>query len=250
MIQTFRRQNITFETRGRADAIGNRPRPNLHKGNSAATRTGAAATTTSTNSTTGAPATTKATDAARESHTTPTPGRKTPPGGETDPSPNENLKTQDIPLQADKEAGMGMTVLPLVVTEETMAMKGTRVTKGTMVMERTMVMGRTVVTVGTVQRAMAVGTTARMGTVMVTMGMRSPGTVTEGHVACHQAKRGMPPQKTRHLRQKKYRQRTPERRGLWSPSHLAKAQARGRERSLAASFRDSSRLGRILPALA
>ena len=63
-----------------------------------------------------------------------------------------------------------MTALPLVVTEETMAMKGT------MVMERTVATGRTVV-MGTVRRATAVGTAARMETVTMTMGIRSPNTV-------------------------------------------------------------------------
>ena len=58
-----------------------------------------------------------------------------------------------------------------------------------------------------------------------------------------------PPRKTRCLRQKKYRQRTPERRGLQSPSHLAKVQSRGKERIIA-SFRDSSRSGRNILALA
>ena len=74
----------------------------------------------------------------------PTPGRRTPPGERQTHPPNENLKTRDIPLQADKEAETGMTALPLVVTEETVA------TKGKMVMERTMVMERIVVTEGTV----------------------------------------------------------------------------------------------------
>ena len=64
------------------------------------------------------------------------------------------------------------------------------VTEETMVTERTMVMERTVVTEGnsgefggnsgdgmTVQRAVAVGATAKMETAMMTMGMRSPNTV-------------------------------------------------------------------------
>ena len=89
----------------------------------------------------------------------PTPGRRTPPGGETDPPPSGNLetetvkrKTRDIPLEADKEAEMEMTALPLVVME------------GTMVM-------------GTVQRAVAVGTTAKIETATMMMGMKSPDTV-------------------------------------------------------------------------
>ena len=61
-------------------------------------------------------------------------------------------KTQDIPLQADKEAEMEMTALPLVVTE------------GTMVM-------------GTVQRAVAVVATAKIETAMMMIGMKSPDTV-------------------------------------------------------------------------
>ena len=59
-----------------------------------------------------------------------------------------------------------MTALPLVVTEETVVTKGTMVTERTMVTEGTVVMG-------TVRRAVAVGATARMETVMMTMGMES-----------------------------------------------------------------------------
>ena len=61
-------------------------------------------------------------------------------------------KTQDIPLQADKEAATEMTALPLVVTE------------GTVVM-------------GTVQRAVAVGATAKIETETMMMRMKSPDTV-------------------------------------------------------------------------
>ena len=61
-------------------------------------------------------------------------------------------KTLHIPLQADKEAEMEMTALPLVVT------------MGTVVM-------------GTVQRAVVYGTTAKIKTVMMMMGMKSPDTV-------------------------------------------------------------------------
>ena len=81
-----------------------------------------------------------------------------------------------------------MTALPLVATEETMVTEGTMateetmVTKGTMVMEGTVVMEETVVTegtvvMGTVQRAVAVGATAKMETVTMTTGLRSPNTV-------------------------------------------------------------------------
>ena len=73
-------------------------------------------------------------------------------------------KTRDIPLQADKEAETGMTALPLVVTEGTMVMERTVVTEGTVVM-------------GTVQRAVAVGATAKIETAMMMMGMKSPNTV-------------------------------------------------------------------------
>ena len=69
-----------------------------------------------------------------------------------------------------------MTALPLVVTERTMVMERTMVTERTMVMERTVATEGTVV-MGTVQRAMAVGTPAKMETVMMTMGIRSPNTV-------------------------------------------------------------------------
>ena len=65
---------------------------------------------------------------------------------------------------------MGMTALPLVATEETMVMERTMVTKRTVVMEGTVMMG-------TVQRAMAVGATAKMETATMTMGIRSPNTV-------------------------------------------------------------------------
>ena len=69
-----------------------------------------------------------------------------------------------------------MTVLLLVVTEETIA------TEGTMVMERTMVTERTVATegtvvMGTVRRAMAVGATAKMETAMMMTRKKSPNTV-------------------------------------------------------------------------
>ena len=63
-----------------------------------------------------------------------------------------------------------------MVTEETMVMEGTMAMEGTMVMERTVVMEKTVV-METVRRAMAVGGTAKMETVTMTMGMRSPNTV-------------------------------------------------------------------------
>ena len=112
----------------------------------------------------------------------PTPGCRTPPGGETDPSPSGNLKTRDIPLQADKEVEMGMTALPLVAMEETMVMEGTvvmeriRGTERTVVTEKTVVTGRTVV-MGSVWRATAIGTTAKMETATMMMGMKSPNTV-------------------------------------------------------------------------
>ena len=83
-------------------------------------------------------------------------------------------KTWDIPLQADKEAEMGMKALPLVATEGTMGMERTMGTERTMVMERTVVTEGTVV-MGTVRRAMAVGATAKMETATMTMRrMRSP----------------------------------------------------------------------------
>ena len=87
----------------------------------------------------------------------------------------------------------------------------------------------------TVPRAMAVGTAARMETVTMTTGMRSPNTVAWGHAAHRQAKREMPPQKTRRLRQNKNWQRAPEGWGHRWPSHLAKVQAREKERRLATS---------------
>ena len=97
-------------------------------------------------------------------------------------SPSGNLKTRDIPLQADKEVEMGMKALRLVVMEETVGMKGTMVTERTTVTERTMVTERTVATegtvvMGTVRRATAMGVTAKMETATMTMGMKSPNTV-------------------------------------------------------------------------
>ena len=59
---------------------------------------------------------------------------------------------------------MEMTALPLVVTEGTMVMEGT------VVMERTVVMG-------TVQRAVAVGATAKIETTTLMMRKKSPDTV-------------------------------------------------------------------------
>ena len=50
----------------------------------------------------------------------------------------------------------------------------------------------------------------------------------------------MPPRRTRLLRQKKDRKRTPERRGPQPPSHLAKVQARGKERFLQAKAQYTS----------
>ena len=73
-------------------------------------------------------------------------------------------KTRDIPLQADKEAEMGMTALPLMVMEGTMVMERTVVTEGTVVM-------------GTAQRAVAVGTTAKTETKTMMMRKKSPNTV-------------------------------------------------------------------------
>ena len=75
-----------------------------------------------------------------------------------------------MPLQADKEVETGMTALPLVAMEETVVTE--RIT-GT---ERTVVMGRTVV-METVQRATAMGVTAKMETATMMMGMKSPNTV-------------------------------------------------------------------------
>ena len=71
---------------------------------------------------------------------------------------------------------MGMTALPLVPMEETVVMDRIRGMERTVVMEKTVVTGRTVV-MGTVQRAMAMGTTAKMETATMTMGMKSPNTV-------------------------------------------------------------------------
>ena len=70
-----------------------------------------------------------------------------------------------------------MTALPLVVTE------------GTVVM-------------GTVQRAVAAGAAAKIETATMMMRMKSPDAVAQEQAACCQAKRGMPPWKTKLLRQK------------------------------------------------
>ena len=155
------------------------------------------ATTASTNSTTETTATTKAIDTAEESHTAAstreTQCRRQPEGvglhqgeSQTHP-PSGNLemetvkrKTQDIPLQADKEAETEMTALPLVATEETVVM-------------------------GTVQRAVAAGTAAKIETAMMMMRMKSPDTVAWEQAAHHQAKKGTPPRKTKLLRQKNCR---------------------------------------------
>ena len=53
-----------------------------------------------------------------------------------------------------------------------MAMERTVVTERTVVMERTVVTGRTVM-MGMARRAMAMGTTTKMETVTMTMGMKS-----------------------------------------------------------------------------
>ena len=120
---------------------------------------------------------------------------------------------------------MEMTALPLVVME------------GTVVM-------------GTVQRAVAVGAAAKIETATMMMRMKSPDAVAQEQAARRQAKRGMPPRKTKLLRQKNCRRRTPER---WRPqlsNHLPKVQAGGKQRRLVASFRDSSRPRRNILALA
>ena len=128
-----------------------------------------------------------------------------------------------------------MTALPLVVMERTM------VTERTVVMGRTTVKDRTVATkgtvvMGTVQRAMAVGTTAKMEMVTMMITMMSPDTVTSEQAARCQAKGRMPPRKTRLLRPKNCGQRTPEGWGPEPPNHLPKVQTREKERSLIASF--------------
>ena len=73
---------------------------------------------------------------------------------------------------------MGMTALPLMAMERTVVTERTVVMGRTVVVERTMMMERTVetkgtVVMGTVRRAMAVGATAKMEMVMMTMGIRS-----------------------------------------------------------------------------
>ena len=130
----------------------------------------------------------------------PTPGHRTPPGGEPDPPPSRKLetktvrgKTWDIPLQADKEAETEMTALPLVVMEETVVM-------------------------GTVQRAVAAGTAAKIEMATMMMRMKSPDAVAQEQAAHRQAERGMPPRRTKLLRQKKCRQRTPKRRDHSHPA--------------------------------
>ena len=160
---------------------------------------------------------------------------------------------------------MGMTALPPVATEEAMVTEGTVVTEETMVMEgavvteeavrteeavmteETVVMEGTIV-MGRVQRAITAGTAAK--TEMAMMRRKSPNAVAQEQAARRQAKRGMPPQKTKLLRQKNHWQKTPERWGPWPPNHLPKVQARGRQRCLVASIRDSSRPRRNIPALA
>ena len=128
---------------------------------------------------------------------------------------------------------MGMTALPLVLTERTMVMERTVVTKRTVVTEGTVVMGRTMVTdrtvatkgtvvMGTVQRAMAVGATAKMEMVMMMIMMTSPDTVTLEQAARHQAKGQMLPWKTRLLRPKNCWQRAPEGWKPQPPNHLPK----------------------------
>ena len=69
-----------------------------------------------------------------------------------------------------------------MVTEGTMVMERTMVIERTMVMEGTMVTEETVVTkgtvvMGTVQRAVAVGVTAKTETAMMMMRKKSPNTV-------------------------------------------------------------------------
>ena len=161
-----------------------------------------------------------------------TPGPRTTPGGETDPPLSRNLemgtvqgKTQDILPQIDQETETEMTALPPAVTE------------GTVVM-------------GTVQRAVAMGTVTKIEAATMMMTMTSPDTVTWEQAARRQAKGGMPPRKTRLLRCKNCRQRAPERRGPQPPNHLPKVLARGKERSLIASFWESSRTRHNIQALA
>ena len=115
--------------------------------------------------------------------------------------PKGNLRTRDIPLQADKEAEMEMTALPPVVMERTMVKERTVVMGRTMVTDRTVATKGTVV-MGTVQRAMAVSTTAKMEMATMMMTKTSPDTVTSEQAACCQAKGWMPPWKTRLLRPK------------------------------------------------
>ena len=126
-------------------------------------------------------------------------------------------KTRDIPLQADKKAETEMTALPLLVTE------GIVVTEGTVVM-------------GMVQRAVAVGMTAKTETVTMMMRKKSPNTVAWEHAACRRAKRGMPPWKIKLHRQKNHRRTTLERQGPQPSDQLPKVQTRGKERSLIASI--------------
>ena len=134
----------------------------------------------------------------------PTPGCRTPPGGETDPSPNGNLKPRDVPLQADKEAETGMTAHPLAVMERTMVTERTMVMERKTVKKETVVMKGTVV-MGTVQRAMAAGTAAKIEMATTMMRMKSPNAVAWEQAAHRQARRGMPPWRTKLLRQKNHR---------------------------------------------
>ena len=144
---------------------------------------------------------------------------------------------------------MEMTAVPPVVTERT------RVKERTVVMGRTTVTDRTVATkgtvvMGTVQRAMAVSATAKMEMATMMIMKMSLDTVTSEQAARRQAKGRMPPQKTRLLRPKNCQQRALEGWGPQPSNHLPKVQTREKERSLVASFWESSQTRHSIQVLA
>ena len=179
----------------------------------------------------------------------PTPGRRTPQEGETDPSPQREPEDPGH-SPPGRQGGRNGDDSPSSSSDGENNGEGensgdrenngdgqTVATKGTVVM-------------GTSQRAMATGATAKMETVTMMMMKTSQDTVTSEQAARHQAKGRMPPRKTRLLRPKNCQRRAPEGWGPQPPNHLPKVQTREKERSLVASFRESTQTRHSIRVLA